>query len=852
MLHDLRLALRILTKSPGFTSVAVATLAIAIGANTAIFSVVNAALLKLLPVRNPDQLVMLSDPNASMVLGGMLSGERSLLAYEEFTHLRDRSKTMSGVCASQVSLERLPVRLADGSQEQARARLVSENYFGVFGVPAAIGRLFTESDAAGIGRDPYAVISYDYWQRRFGGNRSALGTTIRIRQATLVIVGVAAPGFRGETVGQEPDLWLPMLMQPLVMPGWNGLRDFLDRSQDKLMWLHVFGRRKPGVSLAQVQAEVNVLFRQILEAGYPVSMPPLARKRALDQRIRVQPVRSGVFHGREEFAAEWSILFALAALVLLIACANIANLLLARAPGRTREVSIRLAMGARKARIIRQFLVESLLLAVLGGVAGLFVAGIFCRVLPLLLAYGGGFELTPAIDVRVLAFSAATVLTAGILFGLAPAFRATADAVHDSLKNNARTVTGSRRRARFANALVITQIALSFVLVFGAGLFLQTLRNLQTVPLGYPGENLLLLDADASGVTQQPVHLDHEIATRIREIPGVRGVTWSDRPLFNGFDGAFAVKVEGFTSTREADRGSTGGFVGPEYFATIGIPILAGRDIGPLDTATSPRVCVINEAFARHFLAGRNPIGRHVIVNSAVAEIVGVAGDARVNSLRSAIEPKFYMAADQNGGAFSFEIRTVGDPDRLSGAVRAKIAAVDENLSISDLRSLDQKIRMQNAQPRLIADLCAAFGVIALLLAAMGICAVLSCNVAQRTNEFGIRMALGAESRRIVGMILGETGLTIMAGLIAGILASAAAARLLAAQLYGSNMTGPRWSLARYEHVDSATQLYGIGALDPATIAVTTCILLAIAFIAACIPAARAAQVEPATALRHE
>lgn len=853
MLHDIRLALRILASSRSTTAIAIGTLAIAIGANTAIFSVVNSALLKLLLVRKPHELVMLTDPNASMVLGGMLLGERSLLGYEEFIYLRDRSKTMSGVCASQLSLERLPVRIAGGPQEQARGRLVSENYFTVFGVQPAIGRLFLRSDARAMGKDPYAVISYDYWQRRFGGSPSVLGKTIRIRDATLVIVGVAARGFRGETAGQDPDLWLPMLMQPLVMPGWDGLHDFMDHSRDKLMWLHVFGRRKAGVSIPQVQAEVNVLFRQILEVGYSTTMAPLARKKALNQHIRVRPVRSGAFHGREEFSEQWTILSALAGLVLLIACANIANLLLARAAGRTREVAIRLAMGARRARIVRQFLIESLLLAALGGIAGIFVAVIACRVLSILLAQGnGGFELAPEIDLRVLAFTAGTVLLVGILFGVAPAFRATNSAIHESLKESGRSGTASRQHTRFARALVISQVALSFLLVLGAALFLQTLRNLQIVSLGYPRENLLLIQLDSSGVRRQPVSLDHELTARIRGIPGVRSVTYSNRPLLNGFGGAFAIGVEGFTTTREQDRGSAGSFVGPEYFSTIGIPMLAGRGIGPRDEATSPRVCVINEAFAKHFLPGRNPIGKHLTINSSSVEIVGIAKDARVTSLRAAIEPKFYAAADQNSGAFSFEIRTIGDPNGLVNAVRRSVLGVDKNLFISDVQTLDQKIDEQNAQPRLIADVCTTFGIIALFLSALGIYAVLSYNVARRTNEFGIRMALGAEKNRLTGMILQETGLMIVAGLLAGWIAAVAAARLLAAQLYGIAATEPRWSLARYEHVDSATQLYGIGAMDPVSLVATTCILVAVALLAAYTPAARAAQVDPAAALRHE
>lgn len=852
MPSDLRFAFRMLAKNRGATAIAVTVLAIAIGANTAIFSVINAALLKYLPVRNPGELVMLTDPNASMVLGGMLQGERSLLGYEEFTRLRDRSKTLSGLCASQLPLERWPVRIGGGAPEQARGRLVSENYFEVFGVQPARGRLFLQRGRKAAVEDPSVVLSYDYWQRRFGGNPAVLGTTIRIRNAALVIAGIAAPGFRGETTGQDPDLRIPLLLQPFVEPGWDGLHDFMDQSRDKLMWLHAFGRRKPGVTRAAVQAEMNVLFGQILAADYSASMTPSARKAALSQHLRVRAVGSGAFHGREEFSEQWSILAALAGLVLLIACANIANLLLARATARTREVAIRLSMGAERARIVRQFLTESLLLAAFGGVGGVLAATIACRALPSVLARRNGFDLTPQIDLRVLAFTAGTVLIVGILFGLAPAFRTTSSAINESLKASGCAVGGSRMSFRFANALVITQVALSFLLVLGAGLFVETLRNLQAVSLGYPRDNLLLVDVDTTRARRQPVDLDHELAMRIGAIPGVRAVTWSDRPLLDGFDGAFPIAAEGFTSTREEDEGSTGGFVGPRYFSTTGIPILAGRELETGDRPPSPRVSVINEAFAKHFFSGRNPIGKHLTISSVPTEIVGIAANARVSSLRGAIEPKFYAAADQNSGGFSFEIRTRGDPRLLLNEVRRTIGKADENLSISDVQTLDQKIDAQSAESRLIADISAIFGGVALLLAGMGIYAVLSYNVSRRLNEFGIRMALGAERSRITAMILRQTAQMVAAGMIAGAIAAAAAARVLAAQLYGSSATGPRWSLANYEHVDSATQLYGVRAMDAPTIAVTIGILLAGALIAAYIPAARAAQVNPASALRQE
>lgn len=827
--QDFRFGLRILAKNPGSTAIAVLALALAIGINTAIFSILNAALLKFLPVHNPAELVILTDPNASLVLGGHQTGERSLLSYTEFVELRDRATTMSGLCASQMLLQRWPIRVSSGAQEEAQGRLVSENYFSVLGVEPAFGRFFMPQ------KNPSVVISYNYWQRRFHGDPSVIGTPIRFHQTTLIVIGVAAKGFRGETVGQDPDLWLPILMQPLLMPGVHGLDEYMDQSHDKLMWLHVFGRRKTGVTITQVQAEINVLFRGILNT----------RKEALDQHIAVKPLRSGAFHGRDEFSGQWTILSALAGLVLLIACANVANLLLARATARTREVAVRIAIGAPKRRLLRQFLTESLLLAALGGIAGIFVAAAALRILLRLLASSGdALHLAANIDLRVLGFTACATLLTGILFGLAPAFRSARIVVK----------TGSSERTMLAKAFVVAQVALSFLLIMGAGLFLRTLWNLQSVALGYPRENLLLVHVDTESAGYQAartVNLDHELAERIRQIPGVRAVTYSDRSLF-AFDGAFPITVEGFKSRNEAEGGSTATFVGPGYFSSIGIPMLLGREISSRDTSKSAPVCVINEAFAKRFFPGHNPIGKHVTTTfPRPMEVVGVAANARVRSLRGNIDPKFYAPADQTGGASWFEIRTTVDPNRVSTAVRKTILAVDGDLSIESARTLDQLIETQNAQPGLVAELCAAFGILALVLAATGIYGILSYTVARRTNEIGIRMALGADKRLVARMILEETGAMLAFGMLAGVAAAAVMARLLAAQLYGIASAGPRWSLAQYQHVDSATQLYGLRAMDLPTLGVAVCILCVAGLVAAYVPAARAARVDPMNALRQ-
>jgi predicted permease len=401
----------------------------------------------------------------------------------------------------------------------------------------------------------------------------------------------------------------------------------------------------------------------------------------------------------------------------------------------------------------------------------------------------------------------------------------------------------------------------------GAGLFLQTLSNLQRVSLGYPRTKLLLVDLDMSGTgysVSARLQMLNRVAEQIRAIPGVRAATWSDRGLFGKFNGSFPITVEGFTASNDDDHGSLGDSVGPDYFSTVGIPMLLGRDIGEQDRQNSPLVCVINEAFAKHFFAGRNPIGKHIKtvffndegegMGRLAMTVVGVAKNARVSSLRGTIEPKFYRAAAQ-AGSFStvtFEIRTHGGPSGFIDAIRKAMLRVNEELAVKNTRTLEEALREQDAQPRLIARLCTIFAFFALVLAATGIYGVLSYGISRRTNEIGIRMALGAQKRNIIGLILRETSITITFGLLCGISATAVIARLLATQLYGGNPPGPRWSLARYEHVANATQLYGVSAMDPLTIAIAVVLLAMVALIAAYLPAARAARIEPASALRHE
>jgi len=840
ILKDVRYGLRQFIRNPVFTTVAVLSLALGIGANTAIFSIMNAALLKALPVHDPEQLVTVTDPNSSGVSIGMDSGgPRSLLSFVEYTYLREHSTVMSGMYASQSQLDRLTVRIADGPPEDARGRLVTENYFSILGVETAIGRSFNPETATAPGSDPEAVISYDYWQRRFGGRTDILGTPVRVFGTTLSIIGVGAPGFHGETVGQTPDLWLPMMMEPMIKPGRDWLHEDLSQTLEKVMWLQVFGRLKPGVNLAKAQAEMDILFRQVIEAGYPTTLSPEARKEALDQHIKVQEASTGVFAGRVDLAQQLFVLLAVSGLVLLISCANVANLLLARATARQREVGVRLSIGASRSRLVRQFLTENLLLSFIGGLLGILIAfGAARFVVHLLSRPQDPLQLSTGIDLRVLGFTIALTALTGLFFGLAPAIRATRVDLNESLKETGPGVTHSGRRLSFAKALVVLQVGLSLLLVVGAGLFLRTLWNLQSINLGYARQNLLLANVDGTSTRLKDsglVNLYQNVGERLRRLPGVRGVTYSENGLFSGTESGDQIQVEGFTPKDKKDRGSRWDQVGPGYFSTIGIPLILGREIGVQDTPTSPKICMINEAFAKHFFEGRNPIGRHITQmfgdHKSVLEVVGVAKDARDHGLRGDVPPRFYIPIGQTmegpPEAVNYELRTVGDPQRMLEAVRKAILEVNADVPIRT-RVLTDNLEAINFQPRIIARLCTIFGIIALLLAAIGLYGVLSYGVARRTNEIGIRMALGAGRGRVIGMILKETGVMIVIGLLAGMIAAFATTRLIAARLYG------------------------LSALDPMTITAAACILAGVALVAGYIPAARASRVNPVKALRHE
>jgi predicted permease len=831
--QDLRYALRTFAANPVFAAVAVMSLALGIGANTAIFSLLSSVALTALPVREPQQLVVLTNPASSGVNVGSDLGERNLLTYAEFEQLRDRTTAFSAVLASQSAPDRLQARVGGGEPEELLTRLVSAEYFTTLGVHAFVGRAFTASDASVEGAAPYAVISYDFWQRRFGGRPDVLGTRLTIRRGVFSIVGVAPSSFFGETVGQRPDVWLPLTMQAAVLPGRDWLRD-VPLDLEKVMWLQAIGRLRPGKTLEQAQAEANLVFKQGLAAFYGSAGASAAG--FADQRLRLRPAPTGVSQIREQFAEPLRMLLAAAAVVLLIACANLGNLLLARTTARSREMSVRLALGASRGRLIRQLLTESLCLAVMGGLVGLAVAYLLRS--GLLQLVSSTIVLPARPDARVLAFVFALTIGTGVILGLLPALRTTRVDAVTGLREQGRGLAGSAAWLRISKVVVVLQLALSLPLLVGSGLLLRTLFNLQRVDLGFAKERLLLVRVDArSGGYPETAALPlfEQLLERIRSAPGVHAASYSANGLFSGRDSADDLEVEGYTPKGDGDRGARYDHVGPGYFSTLGIPLVLGREIADRDHGAATRVCIINESFARLFFEGRSPLGLHITQvfgsQRTTFQIVGVSRNSRSNRLRGDIEPRFFVPVAQPINvrtSATFLIRTKGDAAGGTNDVRRIIQRAAPALPITFARPLAELMDAGMVQDRLLANLSVAFGGVGLLLAAIGLYGVLSYGVTRRTNEIGIRKALGAQHRAVMAMVLRETGLLLVVGLVSGAGLSALVIQLI------------------------ASRLYGLAPTDPAALMASVLLLAGVALAATALPAYRASRIDPLVALRHE
>jgi putative ABC transport system permease protein len=833
--QDLRYAVRILAANPAFTAVVVLSLALGIGANTAVFSLLDDVLFSTLPVRNARELVILSNPDASGVSAGTETGDRSLLTYPEFRQLQAQTSTFASVMASESALSRLEARVAGGAPEEIAVRLVSANYFQTLGVTASLGRTFDPRPEPAPGAAPYGVISHEFWTRRFGGRADVLGRVITLRGGSVSVIGVAPPSFFGETVGERPDVWIPLAMQALVLPGRDWLHDQAG-TFEKVMWLHVFGRMSSGRSVAQAQADVDVVFGRTLAASYESLADPEQRKQFMNQRLSLKNAATGASSIRSDFSEPLMVLLGATALVLLIACSNLGNLLLARTTARSREMAVRLALGASRGRVLRQLVTESLCLAAMGGVVGLGAA-LALRATLIYLVSNETIALPGGFDLRTLGFIVGLTLVTGLVLGVLPGLRVT-NADSSSLRDEGRGVAGSAGWLRLGKFVVIGQLALTLPLLVGAGLLARTLFNLQHVDVGYAKDGMLTVRVDARPANY---HSAREMAAfeamsaAIRALPGVRAATYSNNGLFGGTDNGDSIAVEGYTPRGDNDAGSRYDQVGPRYFSTIGIPVLLGREITEDDRAGGRQVCVINETFAKRFFAGRTPLGLHVTQRYAeqhhTYEVVGVVGDSRQNRLRGEIEHRFYTPLTQPAASVdtvTFIIRPRGAASSVLVDIKRAVQRIEPDMPVVRAASVSEAIDRRIVQDRLLARLSLAFGVIAVLLAALGLYGVLSYAVARRTNEIGVRKALGARDGVLIAMIVRETGWLLLAGSIAGCALAAAAIRLI------------------------TSRLYGVSPNDPTAFAGAVTGLAIVALVATWLPAYRASRVDPLVALRHE
>lgn len=847
LMQDLRCSLRMLRKAPGFAAVAVLTLALGIGANTAIFSVLDSLLLRALPVANPDQLVILTDPDSHGGYFGSQTGDRSLLAYSEFQYLQAQNHVFSGLFAADSSLETREVRLSDssggGEKEQARILLVSGDYFSTLGVNPAAGTFFTAQMDRARGGAAVAVVSYAFWNQQFGLNPTMLGKTLQIHDTAFEIIGIAPPGFFGETVGQSPDIWVPMTMQDAVYPGQNYLSASPDGILNQHMWIQVMGRLKPGVTLSQASAETNVQFKRYLELAAGSKPATIDGQRNYDQRLNVQPGARGSSTLRSSFAKPFEILMVLVGLVLLIACANVANLLLARGAARQKEFAMRLAIGAGRARLIRQLLTESLLLALLGAVAGIFLS-YWADALLLRMVSGSGapgsvqLQLHP--DSRVLVFTLAVTVLTAILFGLLPSLQLTRLDLSPALKSTTLCTASASLPVRFpvGRMLVVAQVAVSLILLVAAGLFVHSLARLSKVNLGYSREHLLLFRVDATGAGYKgpaTTRLYQDILQNISAVPGLRGATVSHNGLFFDSESGDPIAVEGYAPKSNESMNSNMDHIGPRYFSTLGIPLLMGREIEPQDSGSGLRAAVINQTFAKRFFPNTNPIGKHVRdtypANPGDVEVVGVVSDIKVNSLREKTRPRIYAPLFNplwEETAAVYEVRTFADPAGVSDLLRQAVQTTSATIPPIEIKTMSGLVDQSLQTDRFIERLSETFGLLAMLLASVGLYGIMAYTVARRSREICIRMALGAEPGNIGRQVLAETLVLACIGIGIG----------LPIALLGTHLV--------------RSLVFGLGFADPVAMLVAAMVLVAIATLAAVLPAHRASRVDPIIALRYE
>jgi predicted permease len=793
--QDTVFALRALRRNPAFAIIAICTLALGIGANTAIFTLIDAVLLRSIPVHVPEQLVSLGRTSRinSMSVGTPSAALYSYPLYRDLRH----NPLVSGMLASGRT-DRLDVRVdsAVPGLEHPAGRFVSGNYFQVLGVPAAKGRVFGPVEDSVVGASPVAVISDRYWERRFARASNVIGRTVVVDNIALTIIGVSAPGFAGEIVDRPTDIWIPITMQPLLQPH---IKLFDDRH---VGWLLLIGRVTPGVSVAHAIAGLQPLVLQALMQHAQPGDDSAAMRRA---PVLVQPGANGFSRVRTVYGTPLFTMLAAVGLLLFIICANVGNLLLARAIARTSEFHVRLAMGAGRGRLLRQLMTESAVLASLAAAAGLGTAWIAGRMMVSLLA-GDQTPLTIHLDLRVLAFTLALSLLAVLLFGLLPAVRSVRLDLASGLRTRGAVGGLSARGERFpvGKMMIAGQIALSLVLLMGAALLVQSLRNLEQTGTGIDRDHLLMLSVDSRsrGYSGDALtELTRTLSVRLAAIPGVRGVTYSENGLFSGTESASNVIVAGWTGRTGDDSSSASDQVGPSYVTALGAHLIDGRDFSSQEAALhGPRTALINQPFARFYFGSTDPIGRSFKIDDTTSfEVVGVIGDIRDHTLDGDVPRRFYTSYDQqlNGvpAEINFEIRTSGDPAHLVAPVRAAVVAQDPLLPIDDALPLAVSMSESIAQQRLLAQVTAGFGILALLLAAIGLYGIMTYTVTRRTGEIGLRIALGARPGAMIVMVVREALILVAVGTVASVPLIWLASRLLTGQLHGIDASDWRSAL---------------------------------------------------------
>jgi len=809
--QDLRYGARILVKNPGFTFVAVVSLALGIGANTAIFSLLDAILLKPLPVKQPERLVF-------------LEGLRFAHPDPVFRELSEKNQVFEGM----FSFHSWEMTMSDGNQaERLIGELVSGNFFSVLGVSPHLGRVFSEADDQTPGAHLVTVISYNYWRRRLGADPQIVGKKISVNNHPFTIIGVAAQGFSDVEVGAAPDLRVPMMMKSQML--------------DPIDTTPVMARLKPGVSIEQAQAATDALYQNIIRTSGANS----PSDRVFNSRIQLRSAGTGVSLGvanlRSRFSQSLILLMCMVGVVLLIACLNVANLLLSRAATRRREIAVRLAVGAGRFRLVRQLLTEGFLLSALGGALGLVFARWGTDALLGFLPQNATLDIK--LDLRMLGFTLGVTVLTGLLFGLAPALQATRFDLIPALKDDAAGAAGSRRGWELRRLLVVLQVAMSLVLLVSGGLFVRSLRNLKAVDLGYTTDQIVTMETwpQSGGYKlDQQRNFYAQLIERVRALPDVKSAAYAPLPI-RGFGGGIEIEVPG--SRIPLNEKPTAMFhpITSQFFATFGIPLLRGRDFNAQDSKLDyfdarnskvdyNRVVIVNDSFVRHFFGDENPLGKRFLVGPFKnLEIVGVVGNAKLESLRETMSRTvYYIESDRFIGRQRLCVRATGDAGALVAAIRHEVRSLDPNLPVFNVKTFADQINESISRERLIALLSGFFSLFALLLAALGLYGVMAYAVTRRTREIGVRMALGARAGDVLRLVLRETLLLVSIGIAIGLPVALAAARLIKG-----------W-------------LFGLTANDPLTITMAILALLAIAALAGFLPARRAARVNPIIALRCE